>query len=87
MHSVLPEPVQVLTSIPLHGGIWVTKESRGNVSELTKKLASTGAYGRHPQNIERDVFRALQLPLDPWNNFSCFVFELSWGPKTLTINT
>ena len=35
-------------------------------SPLTHKIASCGSHGRHPQNIERDLYRALQLPLDTW---------------------
>ena len=39
------------------------KESGGHCSELTKKIARIGTSGRHPANCERDLVRALQLPL------------------------
>ena len=31
--------------------------------ELTKRIARTGGQGKHPQNIERDIMRILELPL------------------------
>ena len=39
------------------------QESRGNCSELTKKIARIGTSGKHPSNAERDLVAALQLPL------------------------
>ena len=38
----------------------------GTMSGLTQKLASLGAYGRYPNNIERDLFRVLELPISPY---------------------
>ena len=38
-------------------------ESGGHASHLTRKLASAGFCGKHPQNCQRDVTRALELPL------------------------
>ena len=37
------------------------------MSGLTKKLASLGAHGRYPANMERDLFRVLKLPVDPYH--------------------
>lgn len=53
-----------------------SEESGGHCSELTKKLAGIGSHGRYPNNAERDLFRILQLPVDP-----CLYFHLS--PATL----
>jgi len=39
------------------------QESRGNCSELTKKIARIGTSGKHPSNAERDLVAALQLPI------------------------
>ena len=41
-----------------------TQESGGQCSSITKKLARIGSAGRHPQNAERDLFRALELPIE-----------------------
>ena len=37
-------------------------ESEGHASYLTRKIARAGMWGRHPQNVQRDVNRALDLP-------------------------
>ena len=39
-------------------------EENPGCSLLTKRIAATGSYGRHPQNCERDLHRVLDLPLD-----------------------
>ena len=36
------------------------------MSNLTQKLASLGNHGKHKQNIERDLFRVLNLPVSPY---------------------
>ena len=33
------------------------------MSPLTRRLARLGAHGRYPNNIERDLFRVLELPV------------------------
>ena len=38
----------------------------GTVSTLTRKLASLGSHGKFPNNLERDLFRALELPIAPF---------------------
>lgn len=43
-----------------------TKESNGNCSNLTKRIARCGTNGLYPQNIERDLVTALGLPLVAW---------------------
>ena len=49
------------------------QESGGRASALTHKLAAAGSRGRYPNNIPRDISRALQLPLaPPWNCSSAF---------------
>ena len=39
----------------------------GTVSTLTRKLASLGSHGKYPNNLERDLFRALDLPIAPYH--------------------
>jgi len=36
------------------------------MSTLTQKLAKLGCSGRYPSNIERDLFRLLELPISPY---------------------
>ncbi len=36
------------------------------MSTLTQKLARLGCSGKFPNNIERDMFRTLQLPVSPY---------------------
>ena len=36
------------------------------MSELTQKLARLGGGGRHPGNLERDLYRTLRLPVPPF---------------------
>ena len=36
------------------------------MSTLTQKLARLGASGKHPNNVERDLFRVLDLPVAPF---------------------
>ena len=38
----------------------------GTVSTLTRKLASLGSHGKFPNNLERHLFRALELPIAPF---------------------
>ena len=38
-------------------------ESGGHASYVTRKIAAAGCWGRHAQNVQRDVNRALDLPL------------------------
>ena len=49
------------------------KEARGHASEITRKIARAGASGKYPNNIERDICRALKLPLESSLNNSYFV--------------
>ena len=46
-------------------------ESRGHCSEATLQFARAGSWGKFPGNIERDIMRSLQLPLETW--------PYSWG--------
>ncbi|CAK9095361.1 unnamed protein product [Durusdinium trenchii] len=43
----------------------MVRESGGHCSQLTKKLARIGGAGAFPQNAERDLFRILELPIEP----------------------
>lgn len=36
------------------------------MSTLTQKLATLGCSGRYPSNIERDLFRVLEVPVAPF---------------------
>lgn len=38
----------------------------GNMSTLTQKLARLGSSGKFPNNVERDLFRLLKLPVFPY---------------------
>ena len=38
----------------------------GTMSPLTQKLASLGCHGKYPANIERDLYKTLQLPVAPY---------------------
>lgn len=42
------------------------KANGSSLSPLTERMARLGASGRHPQNIERDLCKLLQLPLVPF---------------------
>ena len=42
---------------------WPPEQENPGCSSLTHKIAAIGTWGRHPQNCERDLFRALDLPL------------------------
>ena len=71
-NEVVHDPHHVLKPVGTQCSVLTTRlvaacseESRGHCSQLTKKLASIGSRGRHPQNAERDLFRVLQLPLEP----------------------
>lgn len=44
----------------------VVVESQGHCSQLTKQLASIGTAGANSRNCERDLFRLLRLPIEPW---------------------
>ena len=46
----------------------MVRESRGACSNLTRKIARAGTHGKHGQNIERDITRALGLVLDACSN-------------------
>ena len=39
------------------------KESGDRCSEITRKIARAGTFGRHANNTERDICRSLGLPL------------------------
>ena len=39
------------------------EESGGSASALTQRIASAGSRGRYPNNVPRDINRALQLPV------------------------
>lgn len=43
-----------------------TQESKGNCSGLTKRIAGIGKGGAYPGNCERDLYRVLDLPLEPY---------------------
>ena len=49
---------------------------------LTKKIAKAGGQGKHPQNIERDLMRALELPIDTWV-FLMLNILICWFPCLL----
>jgi len=57
-------------------------ESGGSCSSVTRKISKIGACGRHPQNAERDLFRLLSLPCDPYNVKICIKDSLR--PKRTT---
>ena len=38
----------------------------GSVSTLTRNLAKLGSSGEYPNNIERDLYRVLHLPIAPY---------------------
>ncbi|CAE7387288.1 unnamed protein product [Symbiodinium microadriaticum] len=40
------------------------QEAQGSASALTHRIAAAGNHGRHPNNVARDINRALQLPVD-----------------------
>ena len=46
----------------------MVRESKGACSNLTRKIARAGTDGKHGQNIERDITRALGLVLDACSN-------------------
>ena len=46
----------------------MVRESRGACSNLTRKIARAGTHGKHGQNIERDITRALGLVLHACSN-------------------
>ena len=48
----------------------VVLESHGNCSKVTKSIANIATHGQHPQNAERDLFRLLSLPCEPWHIYS-----------------
>ena len=35
-------------------------------SSVTRTIAKLGCYGKFPGNVERDLFNALSLPVEPW---------------------
>ena len=39
------------------------REAQGQASALTHRIAKAGNYGRHRQNCQRDIARALSLPV------------------------
>ena len=39
------------------------KESGGAASALTHRIAKAGCYGKHRNNVSRDIAAALELPL------------------------
>ena len=41
-------------------------ESRGAVSDLTRRIAACGTHGKFAGNIERDLMRVLKIPVDSW---------------------
>ena len=70
-----------LTTITHH--FLFLQESDGHCSDLTKRISTIGASGRHPQNCERDLFRILELALDLglnfWNQPWKFKCALCWN--------
>ena len=48
----------------------VVAESRSNCSEMTKSFAKLGCSGKFPGNVERDLMRLLELPLDAGPRYS-----------------
>ena len=43
----------------------MVRESGGTCSSVTRAIARIGTSGKHPGNCERDLFRALSLPVVP----------------------
>jgi len=37
------------------------------MSTLTQKLAKIGGGGKFPSNMERDLYRVLELPIEPFH--------------------
>ena len=50
------------------------EESGDHCSELTRKIARAGTWGRHANNVGRDICRALGLPLESELNQALFIF-------------
>ena len=51
--------------------VWVNlkipeEANGGSMSRLTEKLARLGNSGKYPNNIERDLYRVLHLPITPY---------------------
>lgn len=44
----------------------MVKECGGNCSSMTRAIAQLGCHGRYPANCERDLFRLLDLPIEPF---------------------
>ena len=42
----------------------MVRESRGRCSQATINFAKAGSWGKYPGNIERDLMRSLQLPIE-----------------------
>ena len=38
-------------------------ESSDHCSEITRKIARAGTFGKHASNIERDICRSLEIPV------------------------
>lgn len=38
------------------------QESRGACSDLTLRMSRLGSCGKYPQNVERDLYKMLELP-------------------------
>ena len=70
-HEVCPEMysgicTEATSAVQLQqAALAMVQESRGHCSPATKLFAKAGSYGRYPGNIERDLMRPLQLPIEP----------------------
>ena len=50
------------------------REAGGKASHLTHKIASAGTHGKFPNNVPRDISRALRLPLEIWQHTSVHTY-------------
>ena len=66
---------------------YAQQESKNGCSLLTRKIASIGTFGAYPGNCERDLFRALDLPLEPRFSILKYICSLSFVSKPLAIDS
>lgn len=52
--------------ITSNAGYQLVQAHGGTMSPLTQKLSKLGCCGKFPANIERDLYRVLELPVAPY---------------------
>ena len=57
------------------------QESKNTASDLTRRMAKAGSFGHHRQNVARDIFRALQLPVVTRQIWSTSNPQSLWNPN------